>query len=129
MPSKKHYALTNLAERDLQEAKLWSISRWGREHTQQYFNDLHKAAENVATHYHLLNSREDLTGETGLSIHPVREYYLVYFPISEQYIIIVAVIRQSRDIPKILSKAAFMIRREVIEIKNCIKRGSLSLPE
>jgi len=129
VPERKHYALTHLAENDLRKARLWSISRWGKKLAQQYFNDLHKAAENVAAHHHLLSSREDLAGETGLSIHPVREHYLVYLPVADQYIIIVAMIRQSRDVPKILGKAEFMIRREVMEIKNRINRGELSLPE
>jgi len=49
-------------------------------------------------------------------------------PVDDQKAIIVAVIRQSRDIPQILGKAAFMIQREVVEIKNRIKRDELSLP-
>jgi len=39
------------------------------------------------------------------------------------------VIRQSLDVPQILCKAAFMIQREVKEIKNRIKCGELELPE
>lgn len=125
----KHYALTHLAESDLREARLWSLSRWGQKLTGEYFSDLHEAAELVATHHHTLNNREDLTGETGLCIHPVREHYLVYLPVSEQFIIIVAVIRQSRDVPQILGKAEFMIRRELTEIKNLISSGELPLPK
>ena len=126
---KKHYLLTRLAESDLFEARLWSLSRWGRKLTREYFSDLHEAAEYVAIHHRTPSSREDLTGGTGLSIHPIREHYLVYLPVADQYIIIVAVIRQSRDVPKILDRAAFMMRREVIEIKNRIKHSDLSLPE
>jgi len=129
MPDEKHYVLTRLAEFDLHEAKAWSLTRWGRKLTREYFSDLHKAAEYVAIHHHALNSREDLMGDTGLSIHPIREHYLIYLPVGDQNIIIVAVIRQSRDVPKVLGRAEFMIRREVIDIKNRINRGELSLPE
>jgi len=129
MPEKKHYLLTRRAELDLHEARVWSLARWGRKLTREYFSDLHKAAEHIASHHQALNSREDLTGDTGLSIHPVREHYLVYLPVGDQNIVIVAVIRQSRDVPQILGRAEFMIRREVSEIKNRIQRGELSLPE
>jgi len=128
MSGKKHYILTRLAESDLYDAKTWSLSRWGSKLTQTYFSDLHEAAEYIALHHHTLKNREDLTGHTGLSIHPVREHYLVYLPINDQCIIIVAVIRQSRDVPQILGKAEFMIRREVMEIKRRINCGELSLP-
>ena len=129
MSGKEHYLLTRRAERDLHDARAWSLAHWGRKLTREYFSDLHQAAEYVATHHQVLNSREDLTGDTGLSIHPVREHYLIYLPVGDQHIIIVTVIRQSRDIPQILGKAEFMIRREVIEIKNSIQRGDLCLPK
>ena len=128
MSGKKHYILTRLAESDLYDAKTWSLSRWGSKLTQTYFSDLHEAAVYITLHHHKLKNREDLTGQTGLSIHPVREHYLVYLPINEQCIIIVAVIRQSRDVPQILGKAEFMIRREVMEIRRRINCGELSLP-
>jgi len=120
----KHYILTRLVESDLYDAKTWSLSRWGSKHTQTYFSDLHEAAEYIAIHHHKLKNREDLTGHTGLSIHPIREHYLVYLPIDDQYIIIVAVIRQSRDVPQILAKAEFMIQREVVEIRNRLELSS-----
>ncbi len=129
MLEENHYVLTRLAELDLHQARAWSLIRWGRKLTREYFSDLHQAAEYIVAHHQALNSREDLTGDTGLSIHPVREHYLIYLPVGDQHIVIVAVIRQSRNIPQILGRAAFMIRREVIEIKNRIKRGELLLPE
>jgi len=61
-----HYVLTRLAELDLHEARTWSLARWGSKLTRAYFGDLHKAAEYVAIHHQALNSREDLTGDTGL---------------------------------------------------------------
>jgi len=128
MSRKKHYILTRLAESDLYDAKTWSLSRWGSKLTQTYFSDLHEAAEHIAIRHHKLKNREDLTGHTGLSIHPVREHYLVYLPIAGQSIIIVAVIRQSRNVPQVLGKAEFMIQREVMEIRNRLKSGDLALP-
>jgi len=125
----KHYLLTHRAELDLREARAWSLARWGSKLTRAYFGDLHKAAEYVATHYRALNSREDLTGDTGLSIHPVREHYLIYLPLDDGQIIIVAVLRQSRDVPQILGKTTFMIQREVNEIKRRINCGELTLPD
>jgi len=77
--------------------------------------------------YHSLSKRDDLSGDTGLSVHPVREHYLVYLPVAEQHIVIVAVVRQSRDVPKILGRAEFMIRREVMGIREEIERGELHL--
>ena len=35
----KHYRLTLTAEKDFQEAKAWSLSRWGEELTKKYFKD------------------------------------------------------------------------------------------
>ncbi len=125
----RHYVLTHRAELDLREARAWSLARWGSKLTRVYFGDLHKAAEYVATHHQALSNREDLTGDTGLFIHPVREHYLIYLPVDDGQIIIVAVLRQSRDAPQILGKAAFMIQREVKEIKRRIHCGELSLPE
>jgi len=42
-------------------------------------------------------------------------------------VVIVVVMRQSGDIPKILGKAAFMIRKGVAEILNCIEQGNILL--
>ena len=125
MAGKKYYTLTRLAESDLYEARLWSLSRWGRALTQQYFSDLHEAAEYASMNHRSLGKRDDLTGDTGLFVHPVREHYLVYLPVDDQHIVIVAVIRQSRDVPDILAKADFMIRREVSEIIGKINNGEI----
>ena len=127
MAGKKHYTLTRLAESDLHEARHWSLSRWGRKLTRQYFSDLHQAAEYVAINHRSLSRRDDLSGDTGLSVHPVREHYLVYLPVADQHIVIVAVMRQSRDVPEILGRAEFMIRREVTKIREKIESGELHL--
>ncbi|MBL4759888.1 MAG: type II toxin-antitoxin system RelE/ParE family toxin [Mariprofundaceae bacterium] len=121
MSDEKNYLLTLNAEADLRKVKQWSLSHWRKELTQEYFVDLNNAAEYVATHHESLCDREDLTGGTGLSIHPVREHYLVYMPVDKHMVIIVAVIRQVRNIPEILTKSVFMIGREVQEIKKKLK--------
>jgi len=127
MSDKKHYLLTLGAEADFREAKQWSLTRWGKALTQEYFSDLDNAAEYIAEHHQSLRCREDLTGDSGLFIHPVREHYLIYLPIDNHAIIIVAVIRQSRNVPEILAKSAFMIHREIEEIKALLKTGKLKL--
>ena len=121
----KHYTLTALAAADLRAAKKWSHSRWGKNLTQQYFADLHNAGEYIAQHYASLNEQECLTANTGLAIHPVREHYIVYVPIADDHIVIVAFIRQSRDVPAILQKAGYMIQRELKEIQQQLAAGKL----
>ena len=128
MPTRRHYLLTRSAENDLRKARAWSLHRWGKTLTRKYFSDLHQAAEYIAEHHQNLKSREDLTGDTGLSIHPVREHYLIYLPVAANRIIIVAVMRQSRDIPQLLARSALMIRREVTDILDRIDQGGIAPP-
>ena len=99
MPKRRYYTLTATAEADLRAAKVWSRSRWGKNLTKKYFTDLHNAAKYIAQHHASLNEQECLTANTGLAIHPVREHYIVYVPIADDHIVIVAFIRQSRDVP------------------------------
>jgi len=128
MPDKQHYLLTLSAESDLRQAKQCSQARWGSELTKEYFADLNQAAEYVATHHESLHSREDLTGDTGLLMHPVREHYLIYMPVGKQAVIIVSVLRQSRNIPETLKKSAFKMHREIQDIQERLKSGELKLP-
>ncbi len=116
------YVLTRRAEQDLREANVWSRARWGPELTKQYFADLHKKALFLAR-LRLRVAREDLAAGTGLLIYPVREHSFVYEPLDERTIAIVAVIRQGRDIPKILRKWADTITRELSVIRK-MKRSS-----
>ncbi len=123
------------------------MSRWGRDLTRQYFTDLHEAAECMAKEQRSSPSGKDyLTGETGLGIHAVREHYLVYVPIgfgvlrrstdyipvvvSDKCIVIVALIRQSRDVPAILKANYYLIRRELNEIHDNLSDGKVpNLPK
>ena len=121
----KHYTLTALTAADLRAAKAWSHSHWVKNLTQQYFAALHNAAEYIAQHHASLNEQEYLTANTDLAIHPVREHYIIYVPVADDHIVIVAFIRQSRDVPTILQKAGYMIRRKLKEIQQQLATGRL----
>lgn len=121
MTEKRHYTLTFTAESELIEARRWSHERWGNDLTRQYFQELHEAANYVALNQETMAKREDLTGDSGLCIHPVREHYLIYLPVSANHIIIVSVQRQSRDIPALLKQSAFILKREVEAIRSALQ--------
>ncbi len=114
----KHYILTSTAADDFRHARQWSTSRWGPSLTKQYFIDLHEAAERIAKNNLSLAQTEQLTGTTNLGIYTVREHYMVYLPMDDNKIIIVALIRQSRDVPSILQANNYIIRREIRDIFN-----------
>ena len=123
------YVLTVRAEADLREARSWSHAQWGKELTNRYFQDLHEGAQYIAENHTSLRSRHELAGGTALCLYPVREHYIVYEPLTEKLIAIVAVIRQRRDIPAILQKWAAPIRRELTEIRARIERREIRVPE
>lgn len=112
----RHYILTETAEQDFHQAKRWSLSRWGKTLTRQYFEDLHQGAEYIAANHKSLQKRDSLTGESGLGIHPVKEHYIIYVPTGDKEIVIVALIRQTRDVPNILKRNQFIIQRELKDI-------------
>lgn len=119
------YLLTTRAAADLREARTWSRARWGKELTNRYFEDLHEGAQYIAENHASLRDRHDLAGGTALLLYPVREHYIVYEPLALRLIVIVAVIRQGRDIPAVLQKWAAPIRRELLEIRGKIERGEI----
>jgi plasmid stabilization system protein ParE len=125
---RKRYILTNRAAGDLREARAWSRARWGKELTNRYFDDLHKGAQYIAENHTSLRGPHELAGGTALLLHPVREHYLVYEPLAGQFVVILAVIRQGRDIPAILQKWAAPIRRELTEIRAAIESGKIRIP-
>lgn len=122
---RKSYVLTTRAVADLSEARVWSRARWGKELTNRYFEDLHEGAQHIAENHASFRERQELAGGTALLLYPVREHYIVYEPLGPRFIVIVAVIRQRRDIPAILQKWAGPIRQELIEIRGRIKRGEI----
>ncbi len=46
--TRKKYTLTATAEADLRLAKAWSLSRWDKALTKQYFSDLHEGGNYIA---------------------------------------------------------------------------------
>ena len=112
----KHYILTETAEQGFRHAKRWSLSRWGKTLTRRYYEDLHQGAEYIAANHKSLQKRDSLTGESGLGIHPVNEHFNVYVPTGDKEIVIVALIRQTRDVPNILKANQFIIQRELKDI-------------
>lgn len=93
------------------------MARWGEKLTQEYFVALDKAARDLAKNHNTYRSREELAGGTGLSLYPVREHYLVYEPLAKNQIVIVAILRQGRDIPSILNKGKHVIVRELAALR------------
>jgi plasmid stabilization system protein ParE len=122
------YVLTARAAADLSEARAWSRARWGKELTSRYFDDLHEGAQFIAENQSVLRRRQEYSGGSSLRVYPVREHYIVYEPLAERFIAVVAVIRQGRDIPAILQKWSAPIRRELIEIRSRSERGEISWP-
>lgn len=123
------YVLTVRAESDLREARSWSRARWGKELTDRYLQDLHEGAQYIADNHSSLRRRHELAGGTALCLYPVREHYVVYEPLTEKLVAIVAIIRQRRDVPAILQKWAAPIRRELTEIRAKIERREIQVPE
>ena len=92
------------------------MNRWGESLTKKYFSDLHEGANWIALHQTTISNQENLSDIDGLGIYPVREHYIVYVPEHNKRIIIVALIRQTRDVPSILQANSFVIRRELKKI-------------
>jgi plasmid stabilization system protein ParE len=109
---KRRYILTQTAEDDFRQARLWSKRRWGAELTRAYFQDLHEGAQYLAQNWQSLPSKNNLTNESDLGIYAVREHYMVFLPVpAKTMIIIIALIRQTRDVPTILKTNSFAIQR------------------
>ncbi len=113
---RRNYILTETAERDFRAARQWSLSRWGKELTRQYFTDLHECAESIAQNPEQFSSIEDVSYTAELNVYPIREHYPVYVPLRDKRIAIVALIRQTRDVPAILNANGFMIQRQLKEV-------------
>ncbi len=107
------YVLTETAAGDFRAARGWSLARWGKERTKTYFEQLHADAEYVSAHQQAIAKRDDLIGNTGLGVHAVGEHYLVYAPLESKRIAVVALIRQTRDVPAIVEANSFQIRKQV----------------
>ncbi len=129
--TRQNYFLTPGAVDDIREAGDWSLERWGKERTVQYLTELHERLEYVAANFKTLEhnkTHEDLSGGTGLLLYPAGKHYVAYVPIGEKSIAVAAVIRQGRDIPSLLQKDGFTIRRELQEISDKIAQGLITPP-
>ena len=124
--TRSSYVLTARAAADLKEARAWSRARWGKDLTAKYFDELHGAAQFIAENQESLRRRQQFGEGLALLLHPVREHYIVYEPLGERLIAVVAVIRQGRDLPAILQKWAVPIRRELLDIRARIGRGEIT---
>lgn len=125
------YFLTQGAVEDIREVGDWSLERWGKEKTVQYLTELHQGLEYIAANYKTFENsktRDDLSGGTGLLLYPINKHYVIFTPIEDQGIAVAAVIRQGRDIPSILQKDGFAIRRELQEIRERITQGMITPP-
>jgi len=114
---KRPYILTKTAELDFREARTWSLKRWGKSATKQYFENLHDGATKIAESHFALTRSSEITNNEELLVWPIREHYVIYLPIQAGQIIIVALIRQSRDVPSILGANRFLIERELKQIQ------------
>lgn len=127
-----YYRLTRTAENDFRRARQWSQKRWGAQLTKQYFLDLHNAAEHIALHYartlptpthHTI--KEILPDNINIGVHPVREHYIVYVPVAQELVAIIALIRQTRDVPAILKAHSCLINKELKEIANTLTSSDI----
>lgn len=120
-----HYILTRRADDDLAELTRWSLARWGTAQTDRYLDDLHAGIEWIACHQNQVGDRPHLTADTGLSIYPIREHYVIFLSLSTEQIAIAAFLRQGRDIPTILSKNSVKLARELKLISRRVKNGKI----
>jgi len=119
----KYYDLTESAEEDFREAKTWSKARWGKELTARYFSDLHTSAEHAALYRRGASISIELTEDITLYGYSAREHYLIYIPVADDRITIVALIRQGRDIVTILRSRQHRIQNELEEIQDKVKQN------
>jgi plasmid stabilization system protein ParE len=122
----RNYFLSPTTISHLRDHKKWSLDKFGHATTKKYFQDLDKGFQYIADNYERFPKRSELTGESGLSIYPVREHYIVYVPMKDD-IHIADVLGQVQDIPNILNENAATFQRELVHYNpSPTKRGSKS---
>jgi plasmid stabilization system protein ParE len=126
MRSRK-YTLTKGAEADLDEIHRRSLEQFGRPRTNKFMAELKKAAEFAADNIGKVATRSHLTGDSGLSLYPVRSFFIAYRPVSENHIVIIAIFPQSRDIVTLVMKEADRFRKDFEEIELGIGCGEISI--
>jgi len=110
----RRYFLSGIAVNHLRAHKRWSMARFGHAITKKYFEDLDKAFQYIADHCASLPARKDLTGDSGLCIHPVREHYVIFLPLRDG-VHIVDVLRQTQDVLNIIRQSAERFEREIFQ--------------
>lgn len=111
-----NYFLSPTAINQLRDHKKWSLAKFGHSVTKKYFQDIDKGFKYIAENHRIFPARLELTGESGLSIYPIREHYIVYIHINNS-IHIVAILRQAQDIPHIINEGAAIFQRELAQYK------------
>jgi plasmid stabilization system protein ParE len=119
------YTLTKGAEADLEEIYRHSLEMFGLEQTNKFMAELKKAAEFAADNHGKVSTRAHLTGESGLSLYPVNNHFIAYRPVAENHIVIIALFRQSRDIPSFIRAESEKFKKDFLEIERKIKSGSI----
>lgn len=119
------YTLTKSAEADLDEIYARSLAQFGRAQTNLFMADFKRAAEFAADHIGKLPTRTHLVGESGLSLYPVNNHYLAYRPVGNNHIVIIAIFRQARDIPALITAEAEKFQKDFLEIEQKIRNGAI----
>jgi plasmid stabilization system protein ParE len=110
----RNYFLSPTAIKHLRGHKRWSLEQFGYDTTKKYFQDMDKGFQYIADNYERFPSRSELTGDSGLSIYPVREHYVVFVPMNDG-IHIADVLGQAQDIPNILRENAAIFQHELAQ--------------
>lgn len=117
------YTLSARAKLDADEIDTASRRKWGNETANQYMADLEKGAGYIASNHKGLAKRDHITGETGFGAYPVREHYIIYHPVTDNHIVVVAVMPQERDIPNIIKRNTAEINRILAEFEKHFASG------
>ena len=123
----RSYTLTKGAEADLDEIHRRSLEQFGRARTNKFMAELKKAAQFAADNIGKVATRSHLTGDSGLSLYPVRSLFIAYRPVSKNHIVIIAIFPQSRDIAALVMTEADRFRKDFEEIEHGMARGEISI--
>jgi plasmid stabilization system protein ParE len=121
------YTLTRRAEADLDELHEKSLEQFGRIQTNKFMADLKKAAEFAANNIGKVPTRAHLVGDSGLSLYPIHNHFIAYRPVTEDHIVIIAIVRQSRDIAALITAESDRFRADFSEIEQKIKNGIIAI--
>lgn len=121
------YTLTKGAEADLDDIYRKSVELFGHAQTNKFLIELERAAEFAADNIGKIQTRAHLTGDSGLSLYPVNNHFIAYRPVADNHIVIIALFRQSRDIPSFVMAEAEKFKADFAEIEQKIKMGKIIL--